>query len=284
MNLDQKIAVVTGASSGLGAAFSIALVAKGATVYGLARNVDRLNSIQNNLGKRFIPLGIDISNQKDVCSWVKNTFSEFHTANILINNAGAGYFRKIDEFSLEQWHEMVNVNLNGTFYLTSSIVPIMKQNKDTCHIINIGSILGKATRADSAGYSATKYGIQGFSEALFKELRAYNIKVTCVNPGSIETHFFQQSGIEPHSDMLQPDDIAALMIQILETPDNMVIDEITIRPLLPNIKHQEQWKTSSPVCYADSKEVRKEFLYDESMSPIKGKPASTMIKPKDRPK
>jgi len=74
----------------------------------------------------------------------------------------------------------------------------MKQNHNSRHIINIGSILGKTTRLDSAGYSATKYAIQGFSEALFKELRDFNIKVTCVNPGSIDTHFFQDSGIEPN--------------------------------------------------------------------------------------
>ena len=219
MNVDGKIAVITGASSGLGASLANALITKGATVYGLARNAEKLQAIKNKSGKKFIPVGMDITNQKKIAAWVQNTFSDSHFPDILINNAGAGYFTKIDELSLERWHEMISTNLNGAFYITSLIVPLMKMNQSTCHIINIGSILGKTTRAESAAYSATKYGMQGFSEALFKELRSYKIKVTCVNPGSIYTHFFEYSGIHPHRNMLQPKDIAALIIHIVETPD-----------------------------------------------------------------
>lgn len=234
MNIDGKIAVITGAGSGLGAAMSEALVNKGAVVYGLARNREKLQAVKNKLGEKFIPVGMDITNQKDIASWIKNTFSDSHFPDMLINNAGAGYFSKIDELSLERWHEMINTNLNGAFYITSSIVPLMKKNTNSSHIINIGSILGKTTRAESAAYSATKYGMQGFSEALFKELRSYKIKVTCVNPGSIDTHFFEESGIHPHKNMLQPKDIAALIIHIIETPGNFLVDEITLRPLIPN--------------------------------------------------
>jgi NADP-dependent 3-hydroxy acid dehydrogenase YdfG len=245
MELNQKIAIVTGASSGLGAALATALVTKGVTVYGLARNIENLNVIKNKLGNTFIPVRIDITDQKAVAVWVKNTLSDSPLPDILINNAGAGYFRKIDELSLEQWHEMISTNLNGTFYLTSSIVPLMKQNPNVNHIINIGSILGKATRSEGAAYSATKYAMQGFSESLFKELRAYNIKVTCVNPGSIDTHFFEDSGIKPNQNMLQPNDIAALVIHIIETPDNLLVDEITLRPLNPK-------PPAGPVKYTDT--------------------------------
>jgi NADP-dependent 3-hydroxy acid dehydrogenase YdfG len=234
MNVDGKIAVITGASSGLGASLADALVTKGATVYGLARNAEKMQAIANKSGEKFIPVGIDITNAKDITSWAVNTFSESHIPDILINNAGAGYFTKIDELSLERWHEMINTNLNGAFYITSSIVPLMKKDTNASHIINIGSILGKTTRVESAAYSATKYGMQGFSEALFKELRSYKIKVTCVNPGSIDTAFFEDSGIHPHKNMLQPKDIATLIIHIIETPDNFLVDEITIRPLIPN--------------------------------------------------
>lgn len=124
---------------------------------------------------------------------------------------------------------MINTNLNGAFYITSSIVPLMKANQNTCHILNIGSILGKTTRSEGAAYSVTKYGMQGFSESLFKELRSYKIKVTCVNPGSIDTGFFEDSGIQSHKNRLQPKDIAAFAIHILETPDNFLVDEITMR-------------------------------------------------------
>jgi len=277
MEINQKIAVVTGASSGLGAAFSAALVAKGAIVYGLARNLDKLDTLQKQLGNTFIPVRMNITDQKAIATWVKKTFSDTHIPHILINNAGVGYFSKIEELPLQQWHDMINTNLNGAFYISSNIVPLMKKNSASCHIVNIGSILGKTTRPDSAAYSATKYAIQGFSEALSKELRTYNIKVTCVNPGSIETRFFEQSGIESHSNMLQPKDIAAFIIHVLETPYNMLIDEITLRPLQPKMKQQEQREPSSPVCYARSSEVRKEFQDEES---LKAKSKSTHIKPK----
>ena len=280
MKINQKIAVVTGASGGLGAALASALVGKGAIVYGLARNLDKLEALQKQMGKTFVPVKMDITDQKAIATWVKKTFSDDHIPNILINNAGAGYFSKIDELPLQHWHDMINTNLNGTFYITSNVVPFMKMNTTSCHIINIGSILGKTTRAESAAYCATKYGMQGFSEALFKELRTYNIKVTCVNPVSIETNFFEQSGIEPHSNMLQPDDIAAFIIHILETPDNMLIDEITLRPLQPKRKQEEQREPSSPVCYAHSSEVREEFR-DEEL--LKDEFKSTQIKQKDKP-
>ena len=234
MNIDGKIAVITGASSGLGAALADAFIAKGAIVYGLARNEEKLLDIENKLGENFISVGLNITSQKEIETWVQNTFSGSRLPDVLINNAGAGYFTKIDELSPERWHQMINTNLNGAFYITSKIVPLMKVNQNTCHIINIGSILGKTTRAESAAYSATKYGMQGFSEALFKELRSYKIKVTCVNPGSIDTHFFEDSGIHPHNNMLQPKDIADLIIHLLETPDNFLVDEITMRPLIPD--------------------------------------------------
>lgn len=233
MNLYRKIAVTTGASSGLGAALCSALAEKGATVYGLARNEEKLRGLANDLGKKFIPVAMDITDPKAISSWVQNTFSTLNAPDILINNAGAGYFSKIDKFPLERWHQMINTNLNGPFYLTSSIVPFMKTSQNTSHILNIGSILGKTTRSEGAAYSATKYGIQGFSESLFKELRSYKIKVTCINPGSIDTGFFEDSGIKAHRNMLHPKDIAAFVVHILETPDNFLVDEITVRPLIP---------------------------------------------------
>ncbi|HET8839683.1 MAG TPA: SDR family oxidoreductase [Flavobacteriaceae bacterium] len=231
MNIASKIAVVTGASSGLGAACSKILVQKGARVYGLARSAERLNKLHSQLGERFIPVSLDITEQNKLREWVDKTFSKNQSPNILINNAGAGYFGKIDEISADHWHQMINTNLNAIFYLTSALVPFMKSNESIDHIINIGSILGKTSGAEKSGYSATKYAIQGYSEALFKELRGNGIKVTCLNPGSIETHFFESSGIEPHNNMLQPSELAELVSYILETPDNLLIDELTVRPL-----------------------------------------------------
>lgn len=189
--------------------------------------------MQKNIGSDFISVKLDISEGIAVKKWVSETFFEEKSPDILINNAGAGSFGKIDEMPSEEWYKMINTNLNGIYCITSKVVKLMKTNKESTHIINIGSILGLTTRAEGAAYSATKYAINGFSEALFKELRADNIKVTCLNPGSIDTSFFKSSGIKSHGNMLQPEDIASTLLHILKTPDNMLISEMNVRPLNP---------------------------------------------------
>lgn len=231
MELKSKTAIVTGASRGLGKAVAIALVEKGATVYGIARDQRSLESLQGDLGSNFIPMVLDITSENDVSEWITHNFSGDFIPDILINNAGAGYFEKIEYLPSEKWHQMINTNLNAVFYLTTGIVPFMKSSKKSSHIINIGSILGKTSSPTKHAYIATKYALQGFSESLFKELRGDNIKVSLVNPGSINTYFFEESGIEGNNKMLDPADLASTIIHLLETPDNVLIDEITIRPL-----------------------------------------------------
>ena len=233
MKINQRIAIVTGASSGLGEAISMALIGQGASVYGLARNKNKLEALQRKLGSSFYPVEMDITQQSAVKSWVDRTFSEDHIPDILVNNAGAGYFNKIDELPMDQWHQMINTNLNGTFYLTSAIVPFMKKENHKAHIINIGSIIGKTSMAEGSAYAATKHAMQGFSESLMKELRSFNIKVTVVNPGSISTHFFDDSGIKPSANILKTNEVADLIVKLIDTPDNLLVDEITLRPLNP---------------------------------------------------
>ncbi|MBX2888753.1 MAG: SDR family oxidoreductase [Ferruginibacter sp.] len=233
MILENQIAIVTGASSGLGFAISSALVQKGAVVFGVARNAEALEEVKQKLGKNFYSVQLNIANRDAVLNWINNTFSNDKHPSILINNAGVGSFGKIDEAPASDWLNMINTNLNGMYFVTSAIVPFMKISTTHSHIINIGSILGTMGRHEGAAYCTTKYGVNGFSDALFKELRSFNIKVTCINPGSIDTGFFNNSGIKSHHNMLQPEDLAKTIIHVLETPDNMLINEITIRPLNP---------------------------------------------------
>ncbi|MBS1745701.1 MAG: SDR family oxidoreductase [Bacteroidetes bacterium] len=238
MILEKKVAVLTGASSGLGAAIAAALIKKDVVVYGIARNINALNNLKEGLGELFHPVQMDITHEQDIINWVSNTFNETNVPDILINNAGVGGFKKIDETPTGEWLGMVNTNLNGLFYITSHVAALMKKKNSFSHIINIGSILGMVGRKDGAAYCTTKFGVRGFSEALYMELRYFNIKVTCINPGSIETDFFKSSGIVPHDNMLHPDDIANTIVHVLETPDNMLINEMTIRPLNPKQPHQ----------------------------------------------
>ncbi len=232
MNIDGKTAIVTGASSGIGTAFSESLIDEGATVYGLARSTDKLERIQDELGDAFIPVTMDITDHDAIDKWINETFSD-RAPDILINNAGLGRFGDVDELPLEDWETMIQTNLSGIFYMTRNIVPLMKNNQSVCHIINIASIAGKIGNPQLSGYNASKFGVRGFSEALFQELRYDGIKVTCFYPGSIATHFFDDKGMETHPNMMQPGDVAQVLVNILETPDNFLINDITMRPLNP---------------------------------------------------
>ncbi len=233
MNIDSKVAIVTGASSGIGTAFSHSLIQKGATVYGLARSTDKLENIRQKLGERFIPVTMDITDHDSIEQWIEDTFSEENQPDILINNAGLGRFGNVDELSLDDWEAMIQTNLSGIFYMTRQLVPLMKQNNSVCHIVNIASIAGKIGNPQLTGYNASKFGVRGFSEALFKEVRYDGIKVTCFYPGSIATNFFRSVDMENHPNMMQPGDVAQVLINILETPDNFLINDITMRPLNP---------------------------------------------------
>lgn len=239
MELASKIAIVTGASSGIGAALSQALIQEGATVYGLARSTDKLKHMEQQLGNSFMPVTLDITSHDNIDRWIQQTFGDDRQPDILINNAGLGLFGDVDELPLEDWDTMLQTNLSGTFYMCRQIVPLMKQNEHTCHIINIASIAGKIGTPQLSGYNASKFGVRGFSESLFKELRYDKIKVTCFSPGSTATHFFNDANdSESHANMMQPEDVAQVLINILETPDNFLINDITMRPLNP--KHPDE--------------------------------------------
>lgn len=240
MILKNKCAIVTGASSGIGADLCRALISKGAIVHALARRADRLQTLQQELGKHFIPVPLDITDYQALEDWVDRTFNAKEspsaetslTPDILVNNAGLGYFGNVDALPPEQWDTMIQTNLTSIFRLTRLIVPFMKQSSEVSHIINVASVAALIGNASLSGYNATKFGLKGFSEALMKELRNDHIKVTCIYPGSVATEFFDEHG-GTHANMLRSADLADTLVHVLETPDNFLIDEITVRPLVP---------------------------------------------------
>lgn len=240
MILKNKHAIVTGASSGIGAELCRALISKGATVHALARRADRLQALHQELGERLVPVPLDVTDYQALEAWIMNTFHTDVSAptdsnnvpHILVNNAGLGYFGTVDALPPEQWDTMMQTNLTSIFRLTRLIVPLMKQNNEVTHIINVASVAALIGNPSISGYNATKFGLRGFSEALMKELRNDRIKVTCVYPGSVATEFFDEHG-GTHANMLRSSDLANTLVHVLETPDNVLIDEITIRPLIP---------------------------------------------------
>lgn len=238
MNVADSIAIVTGSSSGIGQSFTEQLLQKGGTVYGLSRSIERMEAHKKQLGdtaERYISVPMDISNYDAIEDWVKQTFTDKNRyPDILINNAGLGYFDNVEDLALEKFEQMMQVNVSGVFYLTRHITPLMKANPVTCHIINIASVAALMGNPKISVYNATKYALRGFSDALFKELRYDGIKVSCFFPGSIVTRFFDKiDEIDVHDGIMHPDEIAETLLFVLERSDNFLISELTVRPLQP---------------------------------------------------
>ena len=153
--------------------------------------------------------------------------------DILINNAGLGYFSYCEDLDIDKWQELFDTNVNGVFYGCKLALPGMKKQGNG-HIINIASIAGLEGYQQVSAYCATKFAVRGFSEALYKEVRESGVKVTCVYPGSVKTDFFRHSeSIDAHDNMLMPEDVAAQILFALQTPDNFHNVNIEIRPLKP---------------------------------------------------
>ncbi len=235
--LENKVAVITGASSGLGAAISELLVDQRVIVYGLARREDKLNAVKEELGARFIPLICDITDQVEVRTSFETILDEEGQLDILINNAGLGLFGPFESVSQQDWYRQMEVNLTGVFHCTQAAVPQMKKQNSTSgfggHIINIASVAGLIGNPQISVYNATKFGLRGMSEALMKELRTDGIKVSCVYPGSIRTEFFETAGIDISGNPMDVVDVAQTVVHLLETPENYLISEVVMRPLRP---------------------------------------------------
>ncbi len=228
MELKGKTAVVSGVSKGIGEAVCRQLLARGCKVFGLGRN----NNNIKDAGFTFINTDV----RKD--SEVENAFklikdkhgSEIH---ILVNNAGLGYFGNIEDLPLSEWDDMMRTNVDGMFFCSRHAVPVMKKN-GIGHIINIASTAALEGMPMVSGYCASKWAVKGFSESLWRELRDFKIKVTCIYPGSVKTDFFRNSpNIKAHDYMLMPEDVADMIVYALGTPDNFHQVNLEVRPLQP---------------------------------------------------
>lgn len=228
MTLSKKTAVITGVSKGIGKALCKQLLAKNCFVFGLGQNEPDFN----HPNFMFIKTDVrDFEQLQQAFEIVLNRHNK--TLDIVINNAGLGYFGYLEDMSLEHYHEIMRTNVDGIFYCCKLSIPILKQ-KQSGHIINISSIAGLEAYPQVSAYSASKFAVKGFSEALYKELRDFGIKVTCIYPGSVKTDFFRNSpGIKAHDYMLMPEEVAQSIVQILETSGNFHVVNHEIRPLQP---------------------------------------------------
>ena len=237
MDLTDAVAVVTGASSGLGTHFSRSLIDRGATVYGLARSNDKLEAIRDDLGDAFRPLPCDVRDEEQVAKAFDTVRTDGGRIDVLLNNAGLGQFGPVDDLPLEKWDVQMDTNLRGVFLCTREAVPTMREQNEASgfggHIVNIASIAGLLGNPNLTAYNASKFGVRGFSESLMKEVRDDGIRVTCMYPGSVETSFFDVAGVDMTDNPLQPEDVSATVMHVLESPANHLISEVVLRPLRP---------------------------------------------------
>lgn len=227
MELKDKVCIITGVSRGIGLSLTKQLLEGGAVVLGLGRTKPTIE--HKNL--HFVATNVRSHKSVDQAfEYLKKVLN--NRLDVLINNAGLGYFKNLEDHSLDQWHEMFETNVNGIFYTCRNAIPIMKA-AESGHIFNISSIAGLEAYSQVAGYCGTKFAVRGISESMYKELRGFGVKVTCVYPGSVKTDFFKNSNIEAHDYMLNPDDVAKMIVQAIQTPYNFHQVNLEIRPLQP---------------------------------------------------
>ena len=230
IDLSNRIALVTGATKGIGRAIAEALVRAGAHVAITARHEDEIAETVAQLNTLGTATGhvCDVRDYNDV----KSVFADLDGLDILINNAGVGIFAPVESMSVEDFHAVLETNVFGVFYCCHEAIPLMKQ-RGGGYIINISSLAGANPHAEMAAYNASKFGLNGFSEALMQEVRHHGIKVSYIMPGSVNTAFGGDEPGDEKSWQLQPDDIAQVVMNLLEFPDRALPSRIEIRPSRP---------------------------------------------------
>jgi len=231
--LKDQVAIVTGASKGIGKAIAHALCSEGSKVVLAARSKEALKSVEQELlDQEFAVMAVptDIADPHTVQSLVEKTVKHFGRVDILVNNAGIGTFAKVEEMPIEDFDAMWNVNLRGVILATKAVLPLMIAARSG-KIVNIASLAGKNWLKGGAGYAATKWALRGFSGSLMLEVRDRNIKVMTVFPGSVNTEFSSSTSGRPH--IPQPEDVASAVLFALTSPQRALFSEIDLRPTTP---------------------------------------------------
>lgn len=230
--LTDKIALVTGGSKGIGLAIAKALSAEGAQVAICGRDRQALDRAAALLGDRALALRCDVGSEPQVGEMFRDLEKRFGGLDILVNNAGIGVFASVAELTPEQWRAVIDTNLSGPFYCSRLAIPLMKR-RGGGYIFNISSLAGKNPLPGGTAYNASKFGLNGFSEALMLDVRYDNIRVSYIMPGSVETEFSPRTGPGAADWKLQADDVAATVLYLLRLPDRALASRVEMRPLRP---------------------------------------------------
>ncbi|MFN8379152.1 MAG: SDR family oxidoreductase [Anaerolineae bacterium] len=236
-SISDKIALVTGASRGIGRASAVALAQEGAHVIVAARTASELDTLADEiraLGREALPVACDVSQTADVDRLFEQAVARFGRVDILINNAGAGKYGPVDALTPEDYDWMMDTNMRSTFLCTRKALPGMKERRDG-HIVFVGSVSGLKGTPNQAVYSATKHAQHGFATALDAECREYNVKVSYLAPGGTSTHFaFGMGRIQGDPKLeqyLDPEDVAEAVVFAVTQPLKARAFLIGVRPM-----------------------------------------------------
>ena len=235
MNIENKIAVVTGGTKGIGYSIAEKLLEAGAKVFICARNKSELRRALRDLSQKGRVEGeiCDVRSEDQVRMMLDEAGRVFGGLDILVNNAGIGIIGKtVEEMSCEEFRQTLETNLFGVFYACHHAIPMMKK-RGGGYIINISSLAGQNAHPRMAAYNASKFGLNGFSEALMQEVRQDNIKLSYICPGSVNTFFGGDTPSEDKMWQLQPEDIARTVLDLLKMPERALPSKVEIRPSKP---------------------------------------------------
>ena len=239
-SLEGRRAVVTGASSGIGEATVDALVREGAAVAAGARRRERLEALAERVDGAVHVHEVDITDEAAARSFIEDAAAALDGLDVLVNNAGVMLLGPVTGAEVEHWQRMINVNLLGLLYCTHAALPIMGEGGGG-HIVNVSSVAGRQATLGAAVYNMTKWGVVAFSEALRQEALHANIRVTCVEPGFVDTelqghneHPMVVEATEKMRDeigeVLEATDIADAIVYALSRPPRVAINEVLVRP------------------------------------------------------
>ncbi|WP_053363616.1 3-ketoacyl-ACP reductase [Bacillus sp. FJAT-27251] len=219
-SLKGKTALITGAGRGIGRAAAIALAAEGVHLGLLGKNMDNLEKVTAELeqyGVNVSGAAADVGDRQSVENAVEHITSELGSIDILINNAGIAKFGGFLELDPEEWEQIIQVNLLGTYYVTRAVLPGMMEKKSG-DIINISSTAGQKGAPVTSAYSASKFGVLGLTESLLMEVRKHNIRVTAMTPSTVATDLAVENKLvgENTENVMQPEDLAEMMVAQLK--------------------------------------------------------------------
>ena len=244
--LENTVALVTGASSGIGAATAVSLAGLGAKVALVARRTDRLTDIANRLqadGATALVITADVTKQSEADKAVAETVSELGRLDTLVNNAGVMLLGPVIDAPVEEWERMVQINVLGLLYCTHAALPhLLRAAEDSprrvADLVNISSVAGRETRNGSGVYNATKHGVGAFSDALRKEITTRHVRVSLIEPGAVDTELASHNrpeilaGIRQRFaiERLRAEDIADAIAYVITRPRHVAINEVLVRP------------------------------------------------------